>query len=78
MRQPKKPDPILALGPEHVLAIRVAALRGGRYWKSKLATAWYKGDEELRHGPKHGPLLRQIRNQLGPKWLRKFRIKELP
>lgn len=63
--------------PDQLKALRYAAGIGGRYWKVVLQMSWYRGDEETHYGPTHGPVLRQVRNELGPKWLRKFRIKEV-
>jgi hypothetical protein len=49
-----------------VEALRGFAQRHGRYWKSKLKALWIDGKEE-RHPDAY--LLRQVRNEFGPKWL---------
>lgn len=42
------------------------ASRHGRQWKSKLKAAWTIGND---YAMPDGALLRQVRNELGPKWL---------
>jgi hypothetical protein len=73
---PKKPDPITTYGPAYFKAIRAVARVEGRYWKAALLTSWLNGTE-MQYGEKHSPLLRQLRNQLGPQWLHKFNLKEV-
>jgi hypothetical protein len=52
--------------PEQLWALREYAKKNGRTWKYKLKRAWHSGaDEKL---PNAG-LLRQVRNELGPRWL---------
>jgi hypothetical protein len=43
------------------------AAANGFYWKHKLSTAWMNGTDT--------PLLRQIRNEFGPGWLTKFKLR---
>ena len=52
--------------PEQLWALRDFAEKNGPTWKSKLKTAWASGSDEKL--PNAG-LLRQVRNELGPKWL---------
>lgn len=59
-----KPAP----APEQQDALQRYANKYGRNWKSLLAEAWQTG-AELKEG-RDGALLRQVRNELGPKWLR--------
>lgn len=55
---------------EQTQALGRFAAKHGRNWKSKLRSAWASGrDERLPNGA----LLRQIRNELGPVGLAKFR-----
>lgn len=49
--------------PEQERALQEYADEVGRCWKAALHTAWCIGSDEDK------PLLRQVRNQLGPKWL---------
>ena len=52
---------------EQTAALQRFAQTHGRTWKSKLADAWISGrDDRLPDGS----LLRQVRNELGPQWLR--------
>jgi len=46
----------------------------GRYWRSRLLQAWI-ANTEADEAPRRddGPLLRQIRNTVGPTWLRDYR-----
>jgi len=53
---------------EQIEALQRFANTHGRTWKSKLVDAWISGRDE--HMP-DGGLLRQVRNQLGPCWLKK-------
>lgn len=48
-------------------ALKRFASQHGRTWKSKLVDAWISGKDD--HLP-DGGLLRQVRNELGPQWLR--------
>ena len=52
-------------------ALRGFAQRHGRYWKSKLKALWIDGKEE-RHPDAY--LLRQVRNEFGPKWLTRLSL----
>jgi hypothetical protein len=42
--------------------------RYGRTWKTKLSDLWMNGQDAQEPD---GHLLRQVRNQFGPDWLRK-------
>ena len=53
---------------EQVAALREYAAKNGRRWKSRLVSDWTTGRDERQ------PLLRQVRNQLGPEWLRSYRL----
>lgn len=50
-------------------AIEAFAARHGRYWKNLLRVAWISGRDEKETD---GALLRQIRNELGPTWLKGY------
>jgi hypothetical protein len=52
-------------------ALRKFAEKYGRYWKDELRTQWLHGIDA--HEP-DGHLLRQVRNQCGPKWLANFKL----
>ena len=60
---PARPD------PEQLAALERFAEHHGRSWKSKLSSAWASGEDASMAD---GPLLRQVRNQLGPNWLQTF------
>ena len=53
--------------PEQFDALAQFAAVNGRYWKRKLWEGWMTGT-----GP-WGPL-QQVRNELGPTWLTRFRF----
>lgn len=53
--------------PGQIEALKRFAETHGRTWKSKLVNTWISGrDERIPDAA----LLRQVRNQLGPQWLR--------
>ena len=52
-------------------AIKAFAKKYGRYWKSDLGAAWANGRDI---NEPNGHLLRQVRNNFGPKWLMKFKL----
>lgn len=55
--------------PTQLEALQRFAASHGRYWKCRLLGAWMRGtDERLPDGG----TLRQVRNDLGPVWLRSF------
>lgn len=62
-----KPSPT----PEQLEALKYYARVHGRYWKSSLSAAWASGQDV---NERDGALLRQIRNTLGPSWLRQFNL----
>lgn len=53
---------------EQINALQRFASQHGRTWKYKLLVAWHTGRDESMPD---GALLRQVRNQLGPLWLKK-------
>lgn len=57
--------------PEQHEALRRFAERHGRTWKAKLVSAWLSGKDDRMQD---GALLRQVRNQLGARWLRGFKL----
>ena len=52
---------------EQLAALQRYATAKGRFWKAALHDAWFSGADE-REPDSH--LLRQVRNQFGPVWLR--------
>lgn len=50
-------------------ALRRFAVANGRYWKYQLRIVWIREPQ----GP-DGALLRQVRNDFGPAWLKKFKL----
>lgn len=54
------------LTPNQVRALQEFARQHGRRWKSKLRMLWYRGKDE--------GVLRQIRNELGPQGLIKWKL----
>lgn len=55
---------------EQLAALQAYAAKHGAQWKRKLADAWFSGRDSQEP---NGHLLRQIRNQAGPSWLRGFK-----
>ena len=49
------------------------SLKYGRTWRNRLSNAWFDGSDAREP---NGALLRQLRNQFGPRWLRRFRFKD--
>jgi hypothetical protein len=58
------------LGPEHHAALHRYATKHGRTWKNKLNTDWEKGHT---HGDDTAAL-RQVRNNIGPSGLMKYKL----
>ena len=58
------------LSAEQLAALSAYAAENGRTWKSKLNHAWMNGQTDS--------MLQQIRNQFGPSWLVRFRLKDRP
>lgn len=56
---------------EQESALAAFAARAGRYWKARLCMLWETGLDEREP---EGPLLRQVRNNLGPSFLVKYRL----
>lgn len=59
---------------QQMAAIVSFANRFGRNWKSRLSDRWRFGDEYLFVGVDNGALLRQVRNEFGPNWLKRFSL----
>lgn len=57
--------------PQQLDALQRFAAKHGRTWKCRLVEAWMQGNDDRLTD---GGLLRQVRNQLGTKWLRDFRL----
>jgi len=57
------------LSLEQLDALIKFAARKGRMWKQDLRLMWFSGKDAEQP---EGPFLRQIRNDLGPTWLRDF------
>jgi hypothetical protein len=57
--------------PEQQSALTAFAQRSGRYWKARLLRLWDTGRDE---NEPEGPLLRQVRNNLGPSFLVDYRL----
>jgi hypothetical protein len=55
---------------EQLAALVAFASSNGRTWKEKLQRSWEQGDT---HGEWTAPL-RQVRNNLGPSWLVRFKL----
>lgn len=68
----KKDD--AALTPEQAQALAKFRDDHGRYWKRDLWEHWATGDYR---GVEGAGLLQQVRNTLGPKWLRRVSVAEL-
>ncbi len=58
--------PLNELDIEQLCAIQEYAASNGSRWKTKLGLLWQSGRDK--------GLLRQVRNQLGPEWLSKFKL----
>lgn len=56
---------------EQLDALRAYAASHGRYWKSRLRDAWITGEYGGFH---QSNFLQQVRNNLGPSWLVRFRL----
>lgn len=53
--------------PDQLEALRAYKAKHGAHWKSALNSAWQVGSDVREP---NGHLLRQVRNQLGPSWLK--------
>lgn len=58
---------------EQLSALLAFSLKYGRTWRNRLSNAWFDGSDAREP---NGALLRQLRNQFGPRWLRRFRFKD--
>lgn len=56
---------------EQLEVLKAFAAKYGRTWKAVLRDAWITGRDEREP---NSALLRQVRNQLGPRWLVSFRL----
>lgn len=56
---------------EQLAAVRAFAEKYGKDWKNKLSIAWSRGTDDREP---NGALLRQLRNNFGPEWLKKFKL----
>ena len=72
----KKPAPAPApeLTEEQLAAVIAFAEKYGAGWKTILSNAWLAGRDAAEPG---GCYLRQIRNALGPRWLKSFELTEV-
>lgn len=52
--------------PEQLAAVQAFRAKHGRTWRADLLAAWLNGRDASEPD---GHLLRQVRNQLGPRWL---------
>ena len=52
-------------------AVHKFAARHGRKWKERLAGAWWVGSDVREPD---GALLRQVRNECGPLWLKQYKL----
>ena len=71
----KRPDPTLT--DDELEAVQAFAAANGRAWKETLAfTYWYNA--RIWHNragePDQGHLLHGLRNRLGPRWLKTFKL----
>jgi hypothetical protein len=57
--------------PEQLAALRAFAARNGRSWKRRLCELFFAGREIEEP---EGPLLRQVRNTLGPSGVWKVKL----
>jgi hypothetical protein len=56
---------------EQLEAIKAFAKKHGPHWKADLGAAWANGKDT---NEPNGHLLRQVRNNFGPRWLIKFKL----
>lgn len=56
---------------EQLDAVQAFAKKYGPSWKYKLQGAWLSGRDA---NEPNGHLLRQVRNNFGPRWLEKFKL----
>ena len=68
-------NPNFTVTQEHIDALREFAAKNGEKWKWNLGIAWMNGSDV--NAIKDGHLLRQVRNNLGPKWLDRVNLEEL-
>ena len=59
--------------PSHgqLIALRTFAFQHGPAWKAILRHRWERGEDVHE---KYGAILREIRNQLGPRRLKRFKL----
>lgn len=56
---------------DQLAALAAYAEKHGRTWKHSLRLAWFNGTDANEPA---GCFLRQVRNELGPRWLNAFRL----
>lgn len=66
----------MELTKQHIEALRAFAQQHGKDWKRELLDQWMAGTDAALN--KDGHLLRQVRNNLGPKWLLGVDLSSLP
>ncbi len=60
--------------PEQLTALQDFAAANGRTWKSALRCCWITGRYKDFNGTDDYSFLQQVRNNLGPSWLVRFRL----
>ena len=64
-----------SLTTEQLAALQAFASANGRLWKSALNVAWSTGRYDDYNGTDDVASLQQVRNALGPSWLKRFSLK---
>jgi hypothetical protein len=65
------------LTSEEKQALRVFAAENGRSWKAKLSMVyWYNARIYRDRSGKQWPQLHSLRNEFGPSWLAKYKLKD--
>jgi hypothetical protein len=78
VKAPTAPTPAVVLTAEQLAAVaafagKYATRKGG--WKEHLLSCWMNGADA---NEPNGHLLRQVRNSVGPKWLKDFELPKAP
>lgn len=60
--------------PKQLNALVQFASANGRYWKACLRDAWFGGNYSDYYASEYASYLQQVRNELGPSWLVRFRL----
>lgn len=66
-----KPRPLTSSETE---ALQAFAARYGKQWKNKLAFEYWYNARVFRDGTREYPELHGLRNELGPQWLKGFKL----